>query len=85
MFLSFLERMGGVGGTKPHFHPRLHKPALKVLHMYRYIVGTIYFSGENFSQTVSCFKYGFQIASDAKNWNIFYKCNYDDHLFQVFT
>ena len=29
-------------------------------------VATIYFSGKKFSQTVSCFKYGFQIASDAK-------------------
>ena len=50
--------MGILSGTKPHFHPRLL--------MYIYIVATIYFSGENFSQTVSCFKYSFQIAADAK-------------------
>ena len=43
-----------------HFHPRLHKPILKVLLMYRYIVvATIYFSGRKFSQTRSCFRQGF--------------------------
>ena len=77
MFLAFL----GLTGTKPHFHSRLHKPVSKVLPIYRYIVATICFSGENFSQTVSCFKYGFQIALDAKNWNIFCKCNYDGQSF----
>ena len=37
-----------LNATKPHFHHRLHKPILKVLPMYRYIVATIYFSGEIF-------------------------------------
>ena len=77
--------MGGLSGTKPHFHATLHEPVSKVLPMYRYIVATIYFFGGNFSQTVSYFKYGFQIASDAKNWNIFCKCNYDVQRFQVLT
>ena len=71
----FYEWMGRLSGTKPHFHPRLHKPVLKVLPMNRYIVAIIYFFGGNFSLTVSCFKYGSQIASYTKNWNIFYKCN----------
>ena len=63
----FQKRMGGLSGSKPHFHPRLNKPVSKVLPMYRYIVATIYFSGEIFSQTISDFKYDFQIALEAKN------------------
>ena len=77
--------MGGLSGTKPHFHPRLHEPVLKVLSVYRHIVAIIYFSGGNFSQIVSCFKYDFQVTSDARNWNIVCKCNYDSQRFQVFV
>ena len=39
------------------------------------------FFGRNFSQTVSCFKHGFQIASFAKDQNIFCKCNYMANVF----
>ena len=43
------------------------------------------FFREIFSQKVSWFKYGFKIALDGKNSNIFCKCNYDGQHFQVFV
>ena len=49
------------------------------------IVDTIYFSGKSFSQAISYFKNGFQIASDAYYSNIFCKRNYDGQRFQLFT
>ena len=43
------------------------------------------FFREIFSQKVSWFKYGFKIALDGKNSNIFCKCNYDAQHFQVYV
>ena len=85
MFLAFLGENGSVKCNQTQFDPRLHKPILKVVPMYSYIIAIRYISGKVFSQTISCIKYGFQIASDAKNSNIFCKCNYDGQRFQVFT
>ena len=43
--ILFLERMGVLSATEPHVPPRLSKPILNVLLMYRYI-----FLGNNFSK-----------------------------------
>ena len=58
--------MGGLSGTKPHFHPRLHKPVSKVLPMYRYIAAAIYFSGKNFSKQYHGLKTVFKLLQMPK-------------------
>ena len=74
--------MGVLSTTMSHFHPRLHKPILKVLPVYKFkIVATMYFSEKNFSKQYHALD---TVFTDTKNSNILCKCNYDSQRSQVF-
>ena len=82
MFLAYSAENGSAKCNQAlHFHPRLHKPVSKVLPMYRYIIAAnTYFSGKNFSLTISCFIGGFHRCQKFKYANAIMIASVFKHL-----
>ena len=68
-----------LSSNKPHCHPRLPKPNLKILLIYRNILGI------QLSQATACYNHGPQIASHTTILDIFYRIKYDGQSCQVLT
>lgn len=74
-----LKGMEMLSATKHDCYPRLPETILKMLFLYRNILG------KQLPLAITCSKYGFQIASYTKSVNTLYKINYDGQSSRVLT